>query len=203
MDVAKEATTKLIRGIPNGLRVAFVVYGQNRQQGCNAVAVLRSLAPLDEAGKSELIRAIAGLQPVGNTPIALALRPGRGVGQDRRPLQAGPDHRWHGDLPGRPRQGSGRPLPALKLRDGVEVIGLGLNPAERKAVELIAQAGKGKYYGADSTKELVAALVAVGPKTPPRHPTRNVEFGGEAIKPGQFLHDAPGSQPASTKARSR
>ena len=76
MDVAKEATTKLIRGIPDGLRVAFVVYGQNRQQGCNAVAVLRSLAPLDEAGKSELIRAIAGLKPVGNTPIALALRAG-------------------------------------------------------------------------------------------------------------------------------
>ena len=91
----------------------------------------------------------------------------------------------------------------LRLRDGVEVIGLGLKPAERKAVELIAQAGKGKYYGADSTKELADALVAVGPKTPPRARPVMWSSGARRSSRDNSCTTLPGSQPASTKASSR
>ncbi|MHC5541356.1 vWA domain-containing protein, partial [Singulisphaera rosea] len=74
MDAARLAAINLIKDVPEGVRVAFVVYGQSREQGCKATQVIRKLEPLDEKGRDSLIATIGQLQPVGSTPISLALR---------------------------------------------------------------------------------------------------------------------------------
>jgi Mg-chelatase subunit ChlD len=192
MDVAKVAMADLIQKIPNGLRVAFIVYGHNREQACNAVQVLRGLDTIDDAGKSALSRAISGLRPVGNTPIALALRTAgeelsKSQGLSKLVLITDGVETCNGD----PAREAAALAKALKLRDGVEVIGLGLKPEERKAVEAIARAGNGKYLGADSAKELTKALIAVRPAAPEQRKSRGPEFAGQSAKPGTFLNNAP------------
>jgi hypothetical protein len=49
-------------------------------------------------------------------------------------------------------------LAKLKLTFGVNVVGFGVKAEEDKALAEIAKAGRGKYYGADSAKELADAL---------------------------------------------
>src|SRR6516165_12296397 len=74
MEAAKEVVTRLIHDIPNGLGLTFLVYGHDAGLKCRAVKVVRPLGELDDAAKAELKHFIARLQPVGHTPIELALR---------------------------------------------------------------------------------------------------------------------------------
>jgi hypothetical protein len=70
---AQNAAGDLIESIPEGRQLAFIMYGHNAQQGCQAVDVSRPLARLDGAGKADLQRLISKLSLVGHTPIALSL----------------------------------------------------------------------------------------------------------------------------------
>src|SRR5207248_9078328 len=74
MEAAKKVVTELMEKIPNGRRVAFLIYGHDRELKCQAVKIVRPLSEIDDAAKAQLKGAIAELQPVGHTPIALALR---------------------------------------------------------------------------------------------------------------------------------
>ena len=80
MDAAKRVVADLVQKIPNGVNVAFVIYGHevfggaDDARNCQAVKVARPLSPLDAAGKSDLAALIGGLKPTGATPIALSLR---------------------------------------------------------------------------------------------------------------------------------
>src|SRR5262249_53263834 len=73
MEVAKKVVTELIEQVPNGRRLTSIIYGHDAALKCEAVKVVRPLSELDDAGKAELKKAIAALQPAGHTPIALAL----------------------------------------------------------------------------------------------------------------------------------
>src|SRR5207302_1322572 len=77
---AKKVVTDLVRNVPDGLNLAFMVYGHevfprlNDPRNCQAVKVVRPLSEIDGKGKEELAQFIQKLQPTGATPIALALR---------------------------------------------------------------------------------------------------------------------------------
>ena len=74
MEAAKQAVNVVVQQIPNGQRLAFIIYGHDKALKCDAVKVVREMSVLDGAGKAELLRAVDALSPVGVTPIALALR---------------------------------------------------------------------------------------------------------------------------------
>ncbi|MGI8980792.1 MAG: vWA domain-containing protein [Pirellulaceae bacterium] len=166
MEAAKRVVADLIQKIPEGLNVTFVIYGHEVFGGaedprnCQAVKVARPLSPLDAAGKSDLSRLVAGLKPTGATPIALSLKvAGEELAKDKDAfcgivlITDGLE-----SCKGDPAAEAAALLANLKLSFGVNVVGFGVKPEEDAALKAIADAGKGKYYGADDAAALADAL---------------------------------------------
>jgi Mg-chelatase subunit ChlD len=162
MDVAKDVVTRLVEAIPNGRRVTFIIYGHDADLKCKAVKVVRRLSELDDAGKAELRRAIAGLRPVGHTPIALALRVAgeelaRGDGNGGILLITDGMETCHGD----PNAEAAKLAANPRLTFGIQVIGFDVEPKERQAVQAIAEAGKGKFHDARTPEKLRADIAGL------------------------------------------
>jgi len=191
MEAAKRLVADLIKKIPNGLNVTFVIYGHevfggaDDPRNCRAVKVARPLSPLDDAGKTALTKLVAGLKPTGGTPIALSLKV---TGEE---LSKNADE-FSGivlisdgleSCKGDPAGEAATLVGKLKLSFGVNVVGLGVKDEEDAALKEIADAGKGKYFNADSAKELSEALVQVSEDLEKAAaPPKTVTSGRRAIK---------------------
>jgi Mg-chelatase subunit ChlD len=184
MEAAKKVVTELMESIPNGRRVAFLIYGHDRALKCKAVKVVRPLTEIDDAAKAELRNAIAELQPVGHTPIALALRTAgqelaKAKGSCQLVLITDGMETCHGD----PGKEAAELVAKLNLPHGIQVIGFDVDPKEREAVEQIARAGKGKYFDVHSATDLVKAVGQVVAQVPVITEVRNVR-GIRVVQPG-------------------
>ncbi len=165
MTAAKRVVDDMVQKIPNGLNVTFIIYGHEAYGGaddprnCQAVKIARPLASLNAAGKAELSNMIAGLKPTGTTPIALSLRV---AGEELRKNDAYCGLVLITDgletCQGDPVAEAARLASNPKLTFGVNVVGFGAKPEEDKVLAEIAKSGNGKYYGADSARELADAL---------------------------------------------
>jgi len=178
IEIAKEVVGSLVDRMPEGLNVSVVVYGH--AQGCSAVKVLRTLKELKEAEKSGLVESIAALAPVGNTPIALALRHAGDQFAGRKTycgivLITDGLESCNGDPAAEAARLAENPL----LRFGVNVVGFGLKPQESAATAEIAGSGKGRYYDAKDREELMAAIGEV---------TQRI---GKGVEPAPFNPGAP------------
>jgi hypothetical protein len=209
MKVAKEVVTELVRKLPDGLNVTFLVYGHDAALKCQAVKVVRPLGRLDSQGKAELTRFIATLEPAGHTPIALALQTAGKELAKKSDASCGLVLITDGmeTCHGNPAEEAARLARTLNLTFGANVIGFDVNdPKERRAVEEIARAGKGTYYNADSAAKLTAIVQRLGeevvkkadPAPAPRG-DRPVDFAGKDSKPGAFVNDAPVVGPGEYK----
>lgn len=161
-DAAQKAAIDIIDNIPEGRSLALIVYGHNLEQKCKAVAVLRPLGPLTAKDKGEVAKLIRDLQPVGHTPIALALRTAM---QELKDLETGLSQvilitdgveTCKGDPAAEAKK-----LAELKTMRGVNVIGYSLTKEEGDAVAVIATSGKGKYYDANTKNDLLTSVKAV------------------------------------------
>ena len=154
--MAKQVVSELVAKMPEKLRVTFVIYGHDRELKCEAVQVCRPLSALDAAGRSELASSIAGLRPVGGTPIALALEvAGKELAKNDAPcglvlLTDGKE-----TCGGNPAEVARALVGKVRLSYGVNVIGFDVQDNERDSLASIAEAGKGKYYNAQTAAELV------------------------------------------------
>jgi hypothetical protein len=168
MEVAKRLTSELVRKIPDGLNVTFVVYGHeayggaNDPRNCQAVKVARPLGRLDAAGKAQLVHMISSIQPVGATPIALSLRTA-GTELKKNDALCGLVLITDGleTCNGNPAAEAAALAANLKVSFGVNVIGFGVKPEENAALKAIADAGKGKYYAAADARALTDAIAAI------------------------------------------
>lgn len=164
MAVAQRVVTDLIEKIPEGLEVTLIIYGHevfggaNDPRNCKAVRIARPLSPLDTNGKSELSRLIAGLKPTGATPIALSLKTA-GAELARHDTFCGLVLITDGKetCQGDPVGEAAQLVKDLKITFGVNVVGFDVGE-DRAGLEEIAEAGKGKYFNADSAEELSEAL---------------------------------------------
>jgi hypothetical protein len=164
--------------------VAFVVYGHDRARECNAVDVVRSLVPLDARGRDELVRTIERLRPEGATPIASSLRAaGRELSRASGPSGLVLISDGKESCGGNPVSEAATLARDLKLDFGVRVIGFGVKPDERQALQEIARAGKGQYYDAPTPRALRDVIQILSP------------IIAEAAKP------APVGQRIATRAR--
>jgi hypothetical protein len=122
------------------------------------VKIVRPLGPLDSSGKADLGRMIAGLRPIGATPIALSLKTA-GAELAKHDAFCGlvlitdGKETCQGDPVGEAAQLAKN----LKITFGANVVGFDVGK-DRAALEQIASAGKGKYFNADSAEELAEAL---------------------------------------------
>jgi len=198
MVVAKRVVADLIQKIPDGLRLTFIIYGHDRKLECQAVQVVRELAEIDAAGKSELASAISALQPAGATPIALALRTaGKELAKNGAACGLVLISDGKESCKGDPAAEAAALAKNLKLSFGVNVIGFDVG-ADRTSLEGIAKAGNGKYFNADSAAELTAAVQKLRQELEQRaapalkqRDTRTFAAAGKAAKPGAFVGDAP------------
>jgi Mg-chelatase subunit ChlD len=161
MDAAKAVLTELVQKIPDGLNVSLTLYGQDVAAECQAVEVKRSLSPIDAAERQALAEIIAGLEPVGHTPIAAALRAAGGTlegaqGLSQVVLVTDGMETCHED----PAAVAETVTLKHQVRR-VEVVGLGIKEEEKSAVMRIARRGRGKFYDAQTAQQLAPALKKV------------------------------------------
>ncbi|WP_422931752.1 VWA domain-containing protein [Singulisphaera sp. PoT] len=161
-DVAKQAALDLIEAIPDGRQLAFITYGHNKEQACEAAEILRPLESLDAAGRQELAKMIDQIQPVGNTPIALAISKAdealkSATGLAKVVLITDGMETCSGD----PVKAAATLVSNEKVKGGVNVIGFDLNEQESAAVSNIAKAGKGEFYAAKKAADLVRTIKVV------------------------------------------
>jgi Mg-chelatase subunit ChlD len=188
IDVAKEVVGELVRKIPAGLNVFVVIYGH--APGCSAVKVLRPLSELKAADREPLASELSALEPVGNTPIALALRHAGEQFGGRKTycgviLITDGMESCNGDPAAEAAKLAANPM----LRFGVNVVGFGLKPAESAATAEIAKSGKGKYYDAQDGAQLMTAIEEV---------TKKLEKSAE---PAPFNPEAPSGRRAVVVAK--
>lgn len=164
MAAAQRVVTELIEKIPDGLEVTFIIYGHevfggaDDSRNCKSVKIARPLSPLDAKGKGELSRLIAKLKPTGATPIALSLKTA-GAELAKHDAFCGLVLITDGKetCKGDPVGEAAQLVKDLKITFGVNVVGFDVGK-DRAGLEEIAEAGKGRYFNADSAEELAAAL---------------------------------------------
>jgi hypothetical protein len=159
MAVAQHIVAQLIDRIPNNLGLTFVVYGHDRQRACDSAAVVRPLAPINDASKEQLKQLVRRYQPAGNTPIALGLRvAGKELTKNDTfcgmVLVSDGKETCNGD----PEAEAAKLAQNPKLSFGIHVVGFDVQPEERESLEAIAKAGKGEYYNAQTAEELAKSL---------------------------------------------
>lgn len=167
MEAAKRIVADLVKKIPGGLNVTFVIYGHEVYAGddprnCQAVKVVRPIGALDDPGRQALLKLIGGLRPVGATPIANAMKLA-GDELAKNDALCGMVVLTDGleSCKGNPAGEATDLLGRLKIAFGVNVVGFGVKPGDDAILEAIAKAGNGKYYGADSSEELAERMSAL------------------------------------------
>jgi len=159
MQIAKETLEDVSYWLPADIDLALRAYGSTSASESNNCADSSLLVPFGEMNRDHIRRAIAGLKPTGQTPIAYALnQAGRDFGtrQDDRIIVLVSD--------GIESCGGDPVQAAYALREqGItaHLIGFGLGNAgeeDTASLQAVARASGGRYVTASSAEELQAAL---------------------------------------------
>ena len=159
MVVAKEILQDVSDWFPDDLDLALRAYGSTSPSDNNDCADSTLLVPFGEEGRGPIREAIAGLRPLGQTPIAYALNE---AARDFGPLQN--DRALVLVTDGIESCGGDPVQAARELREQdivVHIVGFGLgNAADEDAASLqaVADASGGHYVTASSAEELKEAL---------------------------------------------
>jgi hypothetical protein len=190
---AKKCMGDLVGKLPNDLNVGLIIYGTNKKRGCEDIDVVQPLGPID---KASMKAKIDGYNATGMTPIAASLEL---AGKELAKSKGGPAivlvtdgaETCHGD----PVGVAAKLAAEFGVKFGINVIGFGIEPQEKKQLTDIADKGHGKLLTvenagelADALKKVVEEKVAPAPK---QRGTKEYEAGGSAVKPGVFFGDAP------------
>ena len=159
MAVAKEILQDVSYWFPEDLDLALRAYGSTSPSVNNNCADSTLLVPFAEENREYIRQAIAGLRPLGQTPIAFALNQATtdfGTRQDDRALVLVTD--------GIESCGGDPVHAARELREQgimVHLIGFGLGNADDEdaaSLQAVADASGGRYVTAGSAEELKEAL---------------------------------------------
>ncbi len=160
MAVAKTILNDVSHWFPEDLDLALRAYGNSSPSESNNCADSTLLVPFGDQNREWIRQAIAGLRPLGQTPIAYALNQAArdfGAQQDDRAIVLVTD--------GIESCGGDPAWAARQLREQgitVHLIGFGMaNAADEDAASLraVADASGGRYVTAGSAEELKNALV--------------------------------------------
>jgi len=160
MSVAKNILQDFSYWFPEDLDLALRAYGSSSSSESNDCADSRLLVPFGEQNRESIRRAIAGLRPLGQTPIAYALN------QAGRDFNASQDDRALVLVTDGIESCGGDPVQAAReLREQgiiVHLIGFGLGNASDEdwtSLQAVANASGGRHVTAGSAEELKEALV--------------------------------------------
>lgn len=185
---ARRAVGTVVDALPEGYPTGLRVYGADKPKGCADTRLAQPVRALDRAG---IKKAVAGVEPKGDTPIGLSLR------------------KAAGDLP-RPTGGSIGKRTILLISDGedncqapppckvaaqlaasgvdlhIDTIGFQVAGKARGQLECIAMAGNGRYYDAPDAKSLARQLQRAGQLS-----ADSYQFKGKKVRGTAARGDAP------------
>ncbi|RKD25624.1 hypothetical protein BEP19_01385 [Ammoniphilus oxalaticus] len=163
MQLAKEAVAEFVSGLPENTLVSLRVYGHKgsnqpagKEESCAKTEEIYQLSGYEQQAFSE---ALNRFEPTGFTPLARAIEEG---GQDL--LAAAVDNPnvksvmyvvsdGEETCGGDPVEAA-RQIQESEIEAVVNIIGFDIESHERAALEAIASAGNGKYFHADTGKQL-------------------------------------------------
>ncbi len=156
--VAKDVMTGLIEGLPEGIDTGLITYGHRARGSCDDIEVIASPGV---TSRSDLLDALAGITPLGKTPIADSL------------LQAGEVLRENENAVSvvlvsdgiESCEGDPCATAAQLRQQGIDVkihvVGFDVDAEAQEQLSCIAEAGGGEYYQAGSADALSEALADV------------------------------------------
>lgn len=159
IDLAKDALTSVIQGLPSTSQVAMRVYGhryRRQLKNCQDSAVLVPFGPLDKAKLTEQVQAIT---PRGMTPLAYSLKQvlndfGDAPGEKLVIVVTDGNETCGGDP-----VAVAKALRRQRADVRIEVIGVAITDvATKRRLRTIAALTRGRYYAAKDAPELKAAL---------------------------------------------
>ncbi len=186
IDAAKQALTDVVGKLPDDAEVGMRVFGatvfdRDDKGACTDTQNVVPVGPLD---REALAAEIEKYKPYGETPIGNALK---GAAQDvggegKRTIVLLSD--------GEP---TCAPDPCKVARDlrkngvdlTVNVVGLDVSGAARKALQCVARAGGGTYYDVNDPDELAGSMVSVSVRA-----LREFALTGEPVEGGETASEA-------------
>ncbi|MFD0024983.1 VWA domain-containing protein [Streptomyces sp. NPDC058382] len=196
MESARTAVGTVVDGLPDGYPTGLRVYGADRPQGCTDTRLVRPVQKLDRAAVK---RAVAGVRPMGDTPIGLSLRKaardlpepaGGAIGTRTILLISDGEDNCGTPQPCEIAEQLGKEGVGLRI----DTVGFQVKGAARKQLECIANAGSGRYYDAPDAKALTRQLQRAAQLSADGYRFRGERVAGAAtadrapvLVPGQYL----------------
>lgn len=156
IESARTAVGSVVDGLPDGYPTGLRVYGAGKTHGCDDTSLAQPVTALDRAAMK---RAVAAVQPKGDTPTALALTKAAAdlPAQGRRTILLVSDGESNCGAPKPCDVAAGLAGDGLNLR--IDTVGFQVKGAARSELECIARAGHGAYYDAPDAAALARQLV--------------------------------------------
>ncbi|MBO8193247.1 VWA domain-containing protein [Streptomyces oryzae] len=188
MQSARNAVGTLVDSLPDRYPTGLRVYGADKADSCTDTRLAEPVRAL-EAGSIK--RAVAKVEPKGETPIGYSLK------KAAADLSRGPEHSLGRRTivlvsDGEDTCGTPKPCEVAKelSRDGldlrIDAIGFQVKGKARKQLECIAEAGHGKYYDAPKADDLARELERAG-----RQSADGYRLKGKRVTGTRSSADAP------------
>ncbi|MDD5724399.1 MAG: VWA domain-containing protein [Syntrophales bacterium] len=155
---ARSVFAKVIPSLPQEVKVGLTAYGHNRKGDCNDVEIL---VPVGNESRGALMDRIMRIDPKGMTPIAASLKMVTETlktreGETTIVLVSDGEETCNADP-----CGVVRALKSSGIKFILHVVGFGVDSAQKEQLACMAEAGGGRYFGADNAGSLLAALEMV------------------------------------------
>jgi hypothetical protein len=157
IEIAKSVMTDMVEQLPSEVNTGLLVYGHNRKDDCDDIAMV---APVG-GERTALVLALNDINPKGKTPLTgavqLAARELRqSEGSASVVVVSDGKETCDGDPCSAAREAANS---GVDLR--IHVVGFDVTGEETEQLNCIAKEGKGKYFAAANSEQLVAALSEV------------------------------------------
>jgi Ca-activated chloride channel homolog len=194
MDAAKQAMSQVLGGVSADTEIGLVAYGHRKGKDCSDIEVI---AEPRQGGAPAIAAAVRAMKPLGETPIADAVRMAAQVAQyDELPATVVLVTDGEESCKGDPCALAGE-----LEREGIDftahVIGFGYEGGARAGAACLAEQTGGQYLAAADADQLAAALVQVvsQPAAPSGTVVASDDFDGnglaeawEVINPDDTVH---------------
>ncbi len=190
---AQDVLATLLDDLPKDTKVGLMVYGHLDKSSCTDIELL---SPIGGDSAETLAAKVKGVKPKGKTPIAGALAASAAafaqtIGQNNNVVLISDGLETCDGDP----CAAAAALNTANIQARVHVIGFDVGAEERRQLECIPAAGKGRYFSAGNAGELKAAVAEVKkvaavveqkpePPKPPKPQLREVfrdEFDGDNL----------------------
>ena len=207
IDTAKQTLTRLMNDVPAETRLGFMTYGTTSKRNCTDVSVLNGIG----AERRAITASLAGLQPLGKTPLQASLARGIELLSKAEPVDTPKSLVLISDgidTCGGDPCAMARTAAASGVDLKLHVVGFDVDAEARAQLQCIAEGGGGQYFNASDTAGFAAAMrqvVQVAQAEPKPEPEPDPEpepepepvnqrvffddFEGEALEEGDWVVD--------------